>query len=128
MRLYLSSDGIGERAGALLALQGGNAFTLRRAMRLSGFDRIIVEMLERHDIVHGGFSAGVAPTLRGIELMGDPGERPAGYAPELVWDGLGLIVYPNAPHHRSRHPGAAAAELASKHLAACRCGRCATAR
>ena len=100
---------------------GGNAFTLRRAMRQSGFDRLIVEKLDRDDIVYGGFSAGAvvaAPTLRGMELMDDPAEQPAGYAPDPVWDGLGLIDYAIVPHFRSRHPETAAAEQASRSFAA----------
>ncbi|MDP1730313.1 MAG: Type 1 glutamine amidotransferase-like domain-containing protein [Devosia sp.] len=99
---------------------GGNAFTLRRAMRQSGFDRIIVEMLDRDDIVYGGFSAGAvvaAPTLKGMELMDDPTERPAGYAPEIDWEGLGLVDFAIVPHYRSRHPETNAAEQAHKHFA-----------
>jgi len=105
----------------LVWVVGGNAFVLRRAMRQSGFDRLIVEMLDRDDIVYGGFSAGAvvaAPTLAGIELMDDPAELPAGYAPGVVWDGLGLIDHAIIPHFRSQHPEAAAAEKASEHLAA----------
>lgn len=105
----------------LVWVVGGNAFTLRRAMRQSGFDRLIVQMLDRDDIVYGGFSAGAvvaAPTLEGIELMDDPGEHPAGYRPEVVWEGLGLIDHAIIPHYRSQHPETRAAELASKHLAA----------
>jgi dipeptidase E len=100
---------------------GGNAFVLRRAMRQSGFDRLIVEMLDRDDIVYGGFSAGAvvaAPALDGIDLMDDPTEVPAGYAAEVVWNGLGLIDYAIVPHYRSPHPESATAEMTSKHLAA----------
>lgn len=100
---------------------GGNAFTLRRAMRHSGFDRLIVQMLDRDDIVYGGFSAGAvvaAPSLEGMDLMDDPTEVPAGYPPGIVWDGLGLIDRAIVPHYRSSHPETKAAERASKHLAA----------
>ena len=100
---------------------GGNAFTLRRAMHQSGFDRVIVEMLDRDDIVYGGFSAGAmvaAPTLDGVELMDDPDERPAGYDHGVVRHGLGLVGYSIVPHFRSKHPETEAAERASRHLAA----------
>jgi dipeptidase E len=53
-----------------------------------------------------------------MELMDDPTELPAGYAPETVWDGLGLVDYAIVPHYRSGHPEAAAAERARQHLAA----------
>ncbi len=104
----------------LVWVVGGNAFTLRRAMRQSGFDRIIVQMLDQDMIAYGGFSAGAvvaAPALHGFELMDDPGEQPGGYAPGVVWEGLGLIDYAIIPHYRSRHPETEAAELASRHLA-----------
>src|SRR5690606_10768500 len=104
----------GNPAGLAVALRGydfvwvtgGNAFVLRRAMKQSGFDDLIVDMLDRDDIVYGGFSAGAvvaAPTLRGIELIDDPAEVPAGYEAEPIWDGLGLIDYSIVPHFRSPH-------------------------
>jgi dipeptidase E len=103
----------------LVWVTGGNAFVLRRAMKQSGFDDVITGMLERDEIVYGGFSAGAviaAPTLRGIELMDDPDEVPPGYDSEVVWDGLGLIDYSIVPHFRSPHPESAAAERAVRHL------------
>ena len=96
-----------------------NAFVLRRAMKQSGFDDVITGMLERDEIVYGGFSAGAVvatPTLRGIELMDDPAAVPAGYDPEVVWDGLGLIDYSIVPHFRSPHVESAAAERAVRHM------------
>ena len=103
----------------LVWVMGGNAFVLRRAMKQSGFDDVITGMLERDEIVYGGFSAGAvvaAPTLRGLELIDDPAEVPAGYDPEAVWDGLGLIDYAIVPHFRSPHPESAAAERAVRHM------------
>ena len=88
-------------------------------MKQSGFDDVMTGMLERDEIVYGGFSAGAvvaAPTLRGIELMDDPDEVPPGYAPEPSWDGLGLIDYSIVPHFRSPHPESAAAERAVRHM------------
>ena len=107
------------RAFDLVWVMGGNAFVLRRAMKQSGFDDVITGMLERDEIVYGGFSAGAvvaAPTLRGIELMDDPAEVPAGYDPEVVWDGLGLIDYSIVPHFRSPHVESATAERAVRHM------------
>ncbi len=98
---------------------GGNAFVLRRAMKQSGFDDLITGMLDRDEIVYGGFSAGAvvaAPGLAGIHLMDDPDDVPAGYDPERVWEGLGLIDHAIVPHYRSPHPETAAAERAVRHL------------
>ena len=64
----------------LVWVTGGNAFVLRRAMQLSGFDDIIVDLLDADAIVYGGFSAGAvvaAPSLEGIQLIDDPAELPS---------------------------------------------------
>lgn len=100
---------------------GGNVFTLRRAMKQSGFDIVIGEMLVRDEIVYGGFSAGAVvagPSLEGFELMDDPDELPAGYAPGPVLKGLGLIDFAPVPHFRSQHPESGAAERTVRYLAA----------
>lgn len=103
----------------LVWVTGGNAFVLRRAMKQSGFDDVIVDMLDNDQIVYGGFSAGAvvaAPSLEGIHLMDDPDEAPAGYDRETIWDGLGLIDHAIVPHFRSPHSESAAAERAVRHL------------
>jgi dipeptidase E len=103
----------------LVWVTGGNAFVLRRAMKQSGFDEVIVDMLDNDHIVYGGFSAGAvvaAPSLEGIHLMDDPDEAPAGYDRETIWDGLGLIDHAIVPHYRSPHPESASAERAVRHL------------
>lgn len=103
----------------LVWVTGGNAFVLRRAMKQSGFDDVIVDMLDSDQIVYGGFSAGAvvaAPSLEGIHLMDDPDEAPAGYDRETVWDGLGLIDHAIVPHYRSPHSESAAADRAVRHL------------
>lgn len=103
----------------LVWVTGGNAFVLRRAMKQSGFDDVIVDMLDNDHIVYGGFSAGAvvaAPSLEGIHLMDDPDEAPAGYDRETIWDGLGLIDHAIVPHYRSPHPESASAERAVRHL------------
>ena len=64
---------------------GGNAFVLRRAMQASGFDDVITRMLDKDQIVYGGFSAGAvvaAPSLCGMHLMDDPNEVPRGTTPK----------------------------------------------
>jgi dipeptidase E len=97
----------------LVWVMGGNSFVLRRAMRSSGFDHVIADLLETDAIAYGGYAAGAivaGPTLRGMELMDDPWEVPVGYDEPLIWHGLGLTPFTIVPHYRSRHPDSAAAE------------------
>lgn len=98
---------------------GGNAFLLRRAMRQSGFDRIIAELLRDDAIVYGGFSAGAVvatPSLRGIDLMDDPQQLAADYDEAILWEGLDLVDFSIVPHYRSAHDEAEAAEKAVSFL------------
>lgn len=97
----------------LVWVMGGNSFVLRRAMRSSGFDHVIRELLEADAITYGGYAAGAivaGPSLRGMELMDDPFEVPAGDDEPLIWRGLGLTPFAIVPHYRSSHPDSAAAE------------------
>ncbi len=105
-----------KELGALLQgkdavwINGGNTFLLRRAMKQSGFDRIIKDLLEKDEIVYGGFSAAVvilSPSLEGLEIVDDPIEVSEGYEPEALWDGLGLIDFSVAVHYDSDHPESA---------------------
>jgi dipeptidase E len=105
----------------LVWVMGGNSFVLRRAMKQSGFDRIIRDMLECDAIAYGGYAAGAVvagPTLRGIELMDDPFELPEGYDEPLIWSGLGLTPFAIVPHYQSRHPEAASAEKVVSYMRA----------
>ena len=98
---------------------GGNAFLLRRAMRQSGFDRIIGELLREDAIVYGGFSAGavIATTsLKGIDIMDDPRQLAPDYDEAIPWDGLGLVDFSIVPHYRSDHDEAEAAEKTVRFL------------
>jgi dipeptidase E len=91
-------------------IKGGNTFVLRKAMKLSGFDKIIKKMLKKDEIVYAGYSAGwciLAPTLRGLEIIDSPKEIPAGYPNGTIWSGLGIINYRACPHYKSDHPESA---------------------
>jgi dipeptidase E len=90
-------------------VNGGNAFLLRRAMLLSGFDRAITGALAADRIVYAGFSAAavVLPkSLRGLELVDDPHDVPEGYPTEVPWDGLGVLPFSMVVHFDSDHPEA----------------------
>jgi dipeptidase E len=105
----------------LVWVMGGNSFVLRRAMKQSGFDAIIRDMLDADAIAYGGYAAGAVvagPSLRGLELMDDPFEVPDGYDEPLIWHGLGLTPFAIVPHYQSRHPEAAAAEKVVSYMRA----------
>jgi len=75
---------------------GGNVFVLRKALRRSRVDEVLLALLEDDRLAYGGCSAGAcvcSPTLRGIHLIDD---AHAGGAP--IFDGLGLLPYSIAPH------------------------------
>lgn len=91
----------------LVWVVGGNSFVLRRAMKQSGFDELIIPLVEEDKIVYSGFSAGAVvatPTLRGIELVDDKDTVPDGYDEAPVWLGLHLVGKSIAPHYKSNHP------------------------
>ena len=97
----------------LIWVRGGNSFVLRRAMRISNFDKLISDLLTRDAIVYGGFSAGIVmltPSLCWVNLVDDPKIIPTGYNPVIIWEGIGLIPYAIAPHYRSDHPESAATD------------------
>lgn len=102
-------EGLAERLAGkgLVWARGGNAFVLMRAMRQSGFDALIKDLLRKDALVYGGYSGGIAvlgPTLEGVELVNDPVAVPAGYAPGTPWEGLGILPFAIAPHYKSPHP------------------------
>jgi dipeptidase E len=86
---------------ALVWVRGGNTFDLRRTLAASGADDAVVDLIAHNRAVYGGYSAGccvLAPSLRGLELVDDPGE-PARF------DGLGVLDRAFVPHCASPgHP------------------------
>ncbi len=91
----------------LVWVMGGNSFTLRRAMRMSGFDSVINDLVTNEILAYGGFSAGscvATNTLKGIEHVDNPEQTPEGYDKEIIWEGLGFVDFSIAPHYRSEHP------------------------
>jgi dipeptidase E len=85
----------------LVFAHGGNTFVLRRAMRASGFDHVIRQLVSEDRLAYGGESAGAivaGPTLHGLELGDDLSVIPAGYRPDVEWSGLGLVDFVPLPH------------------------------
>lgn len=86
-------------------VRGGNVFLLRQAMKLSGFDEILIELNKNPEILYGGYSAGViviGPSLKGIELV-DDSTVDIYKDSELIFDGLNIINYVLVPHYDSDH-------------------------
>lgn len=91
-------------------IKGGNTFILRKAMRLSGFDKIIKKMLKKDEIVYAGYSAGwcvLSKSLKGLEIVDNPKDNAEGYPKKIIWSGLGIIDYTACPHYKSDHPESA---------------------
>lgn len=94
---------------------GGNTFVLRRAMYDSGFDKVIMPLLQDDKIVYSGWSAGscvAAPTLIGVERMDEPDKVQEVYHQDPVWEGLNLVPYSIVPHYKSAHEESALADVA----------------
>lgn len=98
------------RAVDLIWARGGNAFLLRRVMKQSGFDTLLLQLLSEDALVYGGYSAGICvlgPSLHGLQLCDDENVVPPGYERPIVWDGLNLLDYTPVPHYKSDHPESA---------------------
>ncbi len=93
---------LSECGGIFLA--GGNTFILTRALRYSGADKLLYDMVRKNEIALGGSSAGsiiATPSLHGSELGDHPEVTPPGYKKEVIWDGLDLVNYYIVPHYKS---------------------------
>ncbi len=90
----------------LVWINGGNTFILRRAMKQSGFDTVITDLVKRDKIVYAGFSAGCVvlhKDLHGLDITDDPNIVPEEYDTAIPWEGLGLINFSIAVHYQSNH-------------------------
>ena len=109
LRSYFKShEGLAERLEQydLLWVRGGNAFVLRKALAMSGADKILPDLIRDEKIIYGGYSAGIcvlAPSLHGLEYVDVEKIYVPDYQSETIWDGLGLLPYSIAPHYRSDH-------------------------
>ena len=90
-------------------ISGGNVFVLRQAMKLSGFDEILKDLLPT-DFVYGGYSAAgcvLSPSLNAYAIVDDATDLPYTEQRDVIWDGLGLIDCAFLPHFDSDHPESA---------------------
>ena len=87
---------------------GGNIYTLRMAMKYSGFDEYIKGISKKRNYLYSGYSAGIcvlSQDLRGLDLVDEP-INPYSDEP-ILYEGLGLLDYVPVPHYKSDHPESA---------------------
>ena len=74
---------------------GGNTFYLRWLMAKTHAETVIANLVERGKIYAGGSAGAIVagPTLKFFDAADDPAA-----APEIIWDGLGLIDTVVIPH------------------------------
>lgn len=109
------TDRLRERIKGLggIFIRGGNTFILRQAMKLSSFEIIFEELLKRDDFVYSGYSAGIcvlAPSIKAIQIVDNPTDRPYKELQETIWEGLGYLDYIILPHYKSDHPESASVD------------------
>ncbi len=100
-------------------VRGGNAFVLRQAMKMSGFDEVIKKIAKKDNVLYGGYSAGVCvlgSTLRGIDIIDDASVMPYKNITDVVYDGLNIIDYSIIPHYKSDHPETEMSEKAVEYM------------
>ncbi len=87
---------------------GGNTYTLRMAMKYSGFDEYIKGVSKKGNYLYSGYSAGIcvlSQDLSGLDLVDEP-INPYSDEP-ILYEGLGLLDYVPVPHYKSNHPESA---------------------
>jgi dipeptidase E len=97
---------------------GGNTFVLRQAMKLSGFDEILIGSRKR-DLLYAGYSAGccvLSPDLKAYSIVDNPADFPYREIQQTIWQGLGMLDFAFMPHFNSNHPESADID---KEIAAC---------
>jgi len=96
---------------------GGNTFVLRKAMKLSGFDELLIKYANHPDYFYSGYSAGIcllSKDMSGVAIMDEPDVDPynSGLAP--IYEGIGFIEETIIPHFESNHNETEAASNAVK--------------
>ena len=84
---------------------GGNTFTLRLAMKYSGFDKYLIEISNSDKYLYAGYSAGIcvlSPKLNGLDLVDEP-INPYNNDGAL-YEGLNILDFVPVPHYKSDHP------------------------
>lgn len=83
---------------------GGNVFVLRQAMKLSGFDKYLIDNFTNPNLLYIGYSAGscvLSENLDGLQLVDEP-INPYNEN-NVIYEGVGLLNYCIVPHYKSDH-------------------------
>jgi dipeptidase E len=109
LRDYFGKSGLVEKLKEydMVWFSGGNAFILAKALKQSGFQAVIDQLIKTDQLIYGGYSAAfcvVSPSLRGVELVDDKNAEAEGYESGEIWDGYGLVDFYPIVHFRSDHP------------------------
>lgn len=102
---------------------GGNAFVLRKAMRLSGFDELLLEYADNSNYLYAGYSAGICclcKDMSALIIMDDPKVDPYNSGLPPIYNGIGFVEEIIIPHFESEHKET---ELASKTVEFCQQNR-----
>ena len=86
---------------AALWVRGGNVFTLREALHLSGASVVVPRLLGADALVYSGYSAAgcvLAPDLTGLEECDDPLEVVRIHGTAARYDGLSVLDRALVPH------------------------------
>ncbi|MCR4329242.1 MAG: peptidase E [Candidatus Roizmanbacteria bacterium] len=99
-------------------VSGGNTFVLRQAMKLSGLDKILLELADKSNFLYVAYSAGVCvltPSLKPYAITDDANNFPYKQMNEQVWDGLNILSFAFEPHYQSEHPESASTDKEIQH-------------
>lgn len=97
---------------------GGNTFVLRKAMKLSGFDELLIEYSCNPEYLYEGYSAGICclcKDIKAIAIMDNPKVDPYDCGLPPIYEGLGLVNPVLIPHFESDHKETKAASKAVKY-------------
>lgn len=96
---------------------GGNAFVLRKAMKLSGFDELLLEYVNNPKYLYAGYSAGICclcKDMRAVAVMDEPLSDPYNSNLAPIYNGIGFIDEVLIPHFESDHSETELASMAVK--------------
>lgn len=99
---------------------GGNTFVLRKAMKLSGFDELLLEYSNNKDYLYAGYSAGICclcKDMSALSIMDEPFVDPYNTGLPPIYNGIGFIEELIIPHYDSCHKES---ELASETVKYCK--------
>lgn len=103
LRDFFAEDDVHAVLGGydLLWLRGGNVFMLRYALRRSGADDVITDLVRADSIAFGGYSAGpcvLGGSLAEFAEVDDPAAVELTYGESAPADGLGILDWAFVPY------------------------------